>query len=133
MLEDLVKDEIGHNTLVEMCLLGNIMQNLELIPEYKNSLLAEDFEGNWHRYLYDFLKSYFLRFGSEIEQDKINLLFIEYCDKNASFRKMVPSKKYFYRDIIRQTKAFGTIDEPADSHAFRSVKRNTIISKILLF
>ena len=108
MLEDLVKDEIGHNPLAEMCLLGNIMQNLELIPEYKNSLLADDFEDSWHRSLYDFLGSYFLRFGSEIEQDKINLLFIEYCDKNALFRKMVPNKKRFYADIIRQIKAFGT-------------------------
>ena len=46
MNDDLLLDDLGHSTQAEMCLLGDIMKNMQLIPQYKNALNEDDFEDN---------------------------------------------------------------------------------------
>ena len=52
----------------EMCLLGNILKNLDLLTEYEGVLQVEDFYDNATKEFYLFLGDYHRRFGSEYKE-----------------------------------------------------------------
>ncbi len=128
MSEDLLQNEMGHSVNAELCLIGNILENMELLDSYKECLAEDDFEDAAFRRLYRFLIEYGNRFGNELDEMKVNILYLEFCDRDSKYQSYF--KKTIYT-IIKQIRPLGVKDCGANNDAFIQVKRNKAIRELL--
>lgn len=123
-------EEMGHSVSSEMCLLGNILQNMELFPQYKNVLSENDFEDQACNVVFQIISEYYLRFGTAYDTFKMGLIIAEFAEKNPKISKLA-SVKQFYPKIISPIIALGSANQPANSNVFSTVKRNSTIRQLL--
>ena len=108
----------------ELCLLGNILKNMDLISIYRGVLTEDDFSDAAAKYIYGFLQEYEKKFGVDFDQMKSALLYLECCERDRQYRK------YFGKninDVLLTTKGLGIEGCGAENSAFISVKRNRAI------
>ena len=112
----------------EMCLLGNILKNLDLLTEYEGVLQVEDFYDNATKEFYLFLGDYHRRFGSEYKELFANAAYTEYKKSHKEFRQLFPSVTF--PQVLGSIRDLGLENEPADSDAFRRVKACSFMRKL---
>ena len=115
-----------YNAQSELSLLGNIINNMDLISQYNNILVSSDFSDSFTRSMYDFLCSYYQMYGTEINNMKINNFACEYCLSN---NKLPIGIKELWKNIV-SIKQLGIIDGVADSEQFRTVKKYAMLRKL---
>jgi len=119
----------SHNVMAELILIGNIMHNIELINEYAGSLSADDFADEATRYFYTVLESYYTIYGTEeMFCDHISVVVLNLLEEKGIKLPPGMTKKncvqYFW-----DAKRFGSL-QPADSEAYRIVKRNSMLRQL---
>lgn len=127
--KDLQETTMGHSVAMEMTLLGNIMQNMDLISPYRTVLSERDFEDEICRFTFLFLVEYYRRYGCLLEETKINLLAAECYERDSKIQKWVPLKN-FYKQIICSFKDLGVPNQPIENLSFCAVKRNSTIREL---
>ena len=117
------------NIHIEILLLGNILRNPGLINDYTGVLFAEDFEDPTARYLYTVMQEYYAVYGNQKLSDGclplITFTLLE--EKGLKYPPGLTTKNF--ADMVASIQRFGS-DQPADSDAYRIVKRNSILRQL---
>lgn len=126
--KDIVMDitsDTTFNIFSEIILLGNIMCNLDLIREYDGILSFDDFKDDGSRSIFRMLQCYYDYYGSEeLDPDHFNAIASKMFDEpNAKLLGITLKNAWA---TAKDIKIFGSL-QPADSTAFREVKRHSIL------
>ena len=120
-------DEIGTNVNSELCLIGNILQNMELLDSYRGCLFEEDFNDEGARKIYRFLLEYEQQFGTEFDQTKSAMLYLQFCEQEYRYRQCFGKT---INKMLMDVKALGVKNCGVYNSAFINVKRNGAIRRL---
>ena len=117
------------NIHIEILLLGNILRNPGLINDYTGVLFAEGFEDPINRYFYIVMQEYYAIYGDEeLDSQLFTLTALHLLDEQGlKFPPHLREKEI--PELIKTIKHIGS-NQPADSDAYRIVKRNSILRQL---
>lgn len=116
------------NSHSERLLLGNIVCNPSLISEYADTLSPYDFADADARYLYCVLQGYYAAYGDEeVTPERISAIAANLQEETGlRMPGMTPEALQQYLVTIRKLGIF----QPADSEAYQSVKRYSMLRQL---